>query len=160
MGGAQSAGLYPEDRDDVFQEVFLKVHRGLPSLRHGEARQTFRGWIRIITRNCIVDLARRRAAQPRPGMDHYGKLIDLAEDRLADSEANEHSVRQQAIARALAILKPEFADAHWRAFWRTAVDGLSATEAATELSLTPAAVRKIKSRVLARLRSEFEGLLD
>jgi RNA polymerase sigma-70 factor (ECF subfamily) len=60
----------------------------------------------------------------------------------------------------LAIVQPEFEQITWQAAWRTTIDGRSATEVGEELGMTPAAVRKAKSRVLQRLRVEMEGLLD
>ena len=41
------------------------------------------------------------------------------------------------------------------AFWRVTVDGLSATEAANELSMKSGTVRVAKSRVLQRLRRQL-----
>ena len=49
-------------------------------------------------------------------------------------------------------MKPTVTPATWTAFWRTAVDGLSAETVSAETGLTPAAVYLAKSRVLAKLR--------
>jgi hypothetical protein len=47
-----------------------------------------------------------------------------------------------------------------QAFRRLALDGVSGAEAAKELGLSVAAVYAAKSRVLARIRQEAEGLID
>src|SRR5262249_55556413 len=47
-----------------------------------------------------------------------------------------------------------------RAHRRLALDGVSGAEAAQELGLSVAAVYVAKSRVLARMRQEAEGLID
>ena len=62
--------------------------------------------------------------------------------------------------RALELLRGEFAAQTWQAFWRTAVDGQSAPAIAAELNMSPAAVRKAKSRVLHRLKEELGELAD
>src|SRR4051812_1404007 len=49
------AGLREEDVEDVFQEVFRAVARALPDFRKERAGDTFRGWLRTITRNKIRD---------------------------------------------------------------------------------------------------------
>ena len=59
------------------------------------------------------------------------------------------------VRRALGLLRTDFEENTWRAFWRTAVDGLPAAEVADELNMSSAAVRKAKSRVLQRLREEL-----
>jgi DNA-directed RNA polymerase specialized sigma24 family protein len=51
-----------------------------------------------------------------------------------------------------------FEDRTFQAFWRVAVDGRSAEEVAEELGMKVGAVYTAKSRVLNRLREEFEAL--
>jgi RNA polymerase sigma-70 factor (ECF subfamily) len=63
--------------------------------------------------------------------------------------------RRVLVQRALSLLKTDFEERTWKAFWRTAVDGLPAAQVAEELGMTAAAVRKSKSRVLQRLREEL-----
>ncbi|HCO22386.1 MAG TPA: hypothetical protein DIT97_04730 [Gimesia maris] len=47
----------------------------------------------------------------------------------------------------------------WQAFLRTTVGGESSTDVAESLGLTPAAVRKAKSRTLQRLRKQLGDLI-
>ena len=61
--------------------------------------------------------------------------------------------------RALDLIRPEFAERTWQAFWRMTVDGRTAAEAGAELGLAPNAVHQAKFRVLRRLRQEMAGLL-
>jgi RNA polymerase sigma-70 factor (ECF subfamily) len=158
----RKAGVTKEDREDVFQEVFLKVYKSLARFQHGQAGQTFRGWLLVITRNTILDFAQQRLQRPKAAgsMDEYRGLLHRASESLSDSALTHREARTQGFARALALLQQEFSEGAWKAFWRTAVDGLSATEAGVELGMSPQAVRKAKSRVLARLREEFRELLD
>ena len=62
--------------------------------------------------------------------------------------------------RALGMLQGEFEPRTWKAFWRAAVDGLPAPEAAAELGMTASAVRMAKSRILRRLREELGDLVS
>jgi RNA polymerase sigma-70 factor (ECF subfamily) len=158
----RKAELGKEDREDVFQEVFLKVHRGLPDFQHGESGQTFRGWLLVITRNTIIDLARRRTQEPAAagGIVDYEALLKMTGQRLSDSESSQPSLRRQELARAVGLIREEFSESAWTAFWMTAVEGLSASDAGAELGMSPGAVRKAKSRILLRLREEFRGLID
>jgi DNA-directed RNA polymerase specialized sigma24 family protein len=56
----------PDDRDDLVQDVLLRIHRGLPSLR----AQTSPGpWIYGIARNAVVDHgARKDTGSPFPSI--------------------------------------------------------------------------------------------
>jgi RNA polymerase sigma-70 factor (ECF subfamily) len=56
------------------------------------------------------------------------------------------------------LVKGDFSDDTWQAFWRLAVEGQSAPSIAAELGLSPSAVRQAKYRVLCRLREELAGL--
>jgi RNA polymerase sigma-70 factor (ECF subfamily) len=57
--------------------------------------------------------------------------------------------------RALELVRSQFEDKTWQAFWRCAVDGQSPAEVSQALGMTQVAVRKAKSRVLHRLRDEL-----
>ena len=61
--------------------------------------------------------------------------------------------------RCVRLIRTEFEERTWRAFWAAAVDGRPAAEVAAELGMSPGAVYIAKSRVLKRLREEFDGLL-
>ena len=78
---------------------------------------------------------------------------DLPED--VDAEMEVDGLRW----RALELVRSQFEERTWQMFWRTFVDGRSPVDVAAELGVTPAAVRKAKSRVLHRLKEEFAELI-
>ena len=51
-------------------------------------------------------------------------------------------------------------DRTWKAFWRSAVEGDRPADVAADLGVSVWAVYKARSRVLQRVRTELEGLLD
>ena len=61
---------------------------------------------------------------------------------------------------AVRRVRCEFEDKTWQMFWRIAVDGKNAATIAEELGVTPATVRKAKSRILRRLKQEVGDLDD
>ncbi|HYT88663.1 MAG TPA: sigma-70 family RNA polymerase sigma factor [Gemmataceae bacterium] len=158
----RKAGLAAEDREDVFQDVFLKVSRGITTFDTSAPGSSFRGWLLTITRRAIIDLARRRLNEPRAvgGSEAYQRLCAVSEAELSSGGPSAPDSQEQRSLAALALIRGEFTEQTWRAFWRSAVDGLSAPEVAAELGMTPLAVRKAKSRVAARLRQEFGDLLE
>ena len=57
--------------------------------------------------------------------------------------------------RTLALIRGDFEERTWTAFWRTVVDGRFPRDVAEELQISVASVYQAKSRVLRRLREEL-----
>ena len=57
------------------------------------------------------------------------------------------------------MVRAEFEDRTWQMFWLTVVDDRPPAEVAEAFGVTPVAVRKAKSRVLHRLRTEIGDLI-
>src|SRR5262245_38553933 len=57
-------GVQGADADDVCQEVFQAVAAGLDDFSRAKAGETFRAWLRGITRYKILDFFRAAAARP------------------------------------------------------------------------------------------------
>lgn len=66
-----------------------------------------------------------------------------------DSQLQQHAL----LRRALRMLRPEFTDATWQAFWRTTVDNVPGPDVAADLGISAGAVRQAKYAVLQRLRT-------
>lgn len=150
--------LQEADLADVFQEVFRSVAAAIGKFGHGGDGQTFRGWLRTITRNKLRDHFRQRGRHP---VAAGGSTAHARWQQFVDSEDDDQSPatldheRALLVQRALGLLRTDFEERTWRAFWRTAVDGQSPADVGVELEMTSAAVRKAKSRVLQRLREEL-----
>jgi len=157
------AGVHPQDADDVCQEVFQAVAAGLGGFRRAYAGETFRGWLRGITRHKVQDHFRRRRGQPeaRGGTDAQRRLAAVSQAESPGPEADDpEDELTRLYHRALELVRGEFEERTWQAFWRAAVDGQAPADIAADLGMTPAAVRKAKSRVLHRLREEVGDLIQ
>ena len=80
---------------------------------------------------------------------------DSALNRRWDEEHDRYVVRF-----LLALVEEEFEPLTLQTFRRLALDSVSGAAAAEELGLSVSAVYVAKSRVLARIRQEAEGLID
>lgn len=162
-GWCRRAGLRPEDAADAGQEVFSSVARGIAEFRHDQPGQTFRGWLWTITRNKIHDHFRALGRQPAAvgGSDFQQFLSHLPTDSADRSSAVAPDPPAAGLCRrALELIRSDFEDRTWQAFWLVTVEGQSPTDVAAQLGMTPTAVRKAKSRVLQRLRQELGELTD
>jgi RNA polymerase sigma-70 factor, ECF subfamily len=150
--------LSSAEASDVFQEVFVAVNGALPRFALGEARQTFRGWLWTITRNKIRDHYRRWKNEPRAvgGTDAGRRLAEIPETwDVASADPADRAEMGSLFQRALDLVRDQFAERTWQAFWQSAVEGRPTAEIARELGLSENSVRQAKSRVLRRLRQEL-----
>jgi RNA polymerase sigma-70 factor (ECF subfamily) len=143
----------------VAQEVFRAAALNMGAFRRDRAGDSFRGWLRGITRNMALQHFRRGGRHPSAagGTDAHLRLQAVA----AESDDDEDPVEELdgLRRRALDLVRGEFEDRTWRAFWMTVVEGRSPVDIAAETGVSPAAVRMAKSRVLHRLKQAFGDLV-
>jgi RNA polymerase sigma-70 factor (ECF subfamily) len=146
----------PADRPDLLQEVFLALYRALPTFRY-EPGRSFRGWVYTVAANKWREMRRKKVPAPLAADDPRW-LDPEGDDPAAAIDEAEH--RSVLAAQAARLIRAEFAEHTWQAFWATAIDGRPADAVAAELGVTRNAVYLARARVLARLRVELDGMLD
>jgi RNA polymerase sigma-70 factor (ECF subfamily) len=154
-------GLSGADADDVSQDVFQAVSAGLDGFHRDRPTDSFRGWLRGITRHKVLDFGRSRARHPTAsgGTTAHQHLEQIA-DPVSSEDDDPLEQTTGLYQRAMELVRSEFEPKTWQAFWRAAVDGHPVDMIAKDLGVTPAAVRKAKSRVLRRLKEEIGDLID
>ena len=162
-------GLHEDDAADVFQEVFQSIAVHIGGFRKTRPKDTFRGWLRVITRNKVHDHFRRRRKEPQApgGTDLQLQLAEAPAPEVASSmdaaredepTITDESDDRHLLRRALEQIQGQFRPRTWQAFLRTALQGQTARDVATDLDMSPGAVRVARSRVLQRLRTEIGDL--
>jgi RNA polymerase sigma-70 factor (ECF subfamily) len=159
------------DADDVVQDVFLGVAAGIEKFQRpgqgspsaatgGEAKGTFRGWLGAITRNKLRDFYERRKRQPaaQGGSGVHRLLQEIPAATLSDDAADAAQL-SDVYHRALELIRCDFQDHTWQAFWRTAIENQTPAEVAPALGMSKVAVRQAKARVLHRLKEEVGDLI-
>jgi RNA polymerase sigma-70 factor, ECF subfamily len=155
------ARINPTDAEDVSQEVFVAAAGALDRFHRDQPGDTFRGWLRSITRSQILLLFRRRHGLPQAegGSDAWQKL-QMVVDPLAGPGEDDSVEISQLYQRAVAMVRCEFEERTWRAFELTVIEDRQTPDVARELSMTVNTVRQAKSRVLRRLREEVGDLIN
>ncbi|MGL6226606.1 MAG: RNA polymerase sigma factor [Thermoguttaceae bacterium] len=154
------------DRQDIFQDVFLTAFQKIDQFQKEKgSHQSFRGWLKSITRSRIADQLRKMRKSPQllsdTRMELLGKSLQVEPVALAEDEQSLESERLEIYRRAISIIRVDFEPQTWEAFARmTTGRGITSREVGEELGMSPEAVRKAKSKVLRRLREEFGNLLD
>ena len=156
-------GVRGADAEDVVQEVFRVAASRLDKFRREREGDSFRAWLRGITRNMLLTHFRRASRQPQAG-GGTGVLAQLAEvadpAATASTEDDPPSELEALRRRALELVRDQVAERTWRAFWLTAIEDHAPAEVAANLGVSPTAVRMAKSRVLHRLKEQFGELLQ
>ena len=151
-------GVSNEEAADVLQDVWASVATALERFRRDAQGGTFRGWLWSITRHKLCDRARARKGPDAAGGTTAHQLLQSIPDGEPADESGAES--HQLLHRALELIRQEFEERTWKAFWRTTVDGVTAADAGAEVGLSANAVYQAKFRVLRRLREEMSGLIE
>lgn len=153
--------VQPADADDIAQEVLQSVARSIGGFQKQNATDTFRGWLYRIVQNKVRDHFRKGAAQlAGQGGTDFKLALDQWPDANPDDSISEITGPDPALKQALELVRAEFQDRTWAAFWKMTVEGQSAADVATDLGMTANNVRQAKFRVLQRVRAEFGDLIE
>lgn len=134
------------DADDVLQDAYVKVHRALGDGQF-DGRANLRTWLYRVVTNTALDALRRRAVRPA-GDDR--ELPALGAESCGGAEAQ---VALSELSRWLDELPVE----QRAALVLCSVEGLTNSEAAEVLGVSPGAVEQRLVRARATLRKKRGG---
>ena len=148
----RSRGLQDADAHDVCQQLLIKVEKQLGEKRHDTTKGRFRGWIFTVARNLAIDRVREINRENR--VQENASSEDQAETSTEDeSGIFDVQYQRQLLFWASDQVKPFVKETSWQSFWKTAVEGQSASDVANQLGIKLGAVYTAKCRVIARIRS-------
>jgi RNA polymerase sigma-70 factor (ECF subfamily) len=154
-------GVTGPNAEDLVQDVFAAAALGLAGFRRDRPGDTFRGWLRGITRKKILLHYRRdgRHVGAAGGSAAWKQLQQVAEP-LAGCEQDEQRQFTGVCREVVEQVRGEFEERTWQAFWMTVMEGRSPATLTGELGMAAAAIRQAKSRVLRRLKEECGELME
>lgn len=154
-GWCRKSGVPEADAADVVQEVFRSILTNLRRFRKDQPTDSFRAWVRTITKNKVTDYKRGEVHRLRAiGGSHMRERLERVPSTGRDPEADDRD-DEKLTERVLQLIQRDFDEKTWRAFWRSTVEGAPAANIAVDLAMTKGAVRQAKYRVLRRLRDEL-----
>ena len=131
--------------EDLTQEISLRVWQALDSLQEPRA---FASWLRRITANTAMDY--HRSARPPAAS------LELAEELANEDSPHTDLVRSLELGRKVEAFRS--LDPESQALLLAQAEGQRATELATDMGLTPEAVRMRLMRARKRLRDRIREL--
>ena len=158
-GYARRRGLQDADAGDVTQDVLRSVLQAIGGLDYDPAAGSFRGWLFTLVRRRLAD-HRDRAGRQCAGTGDSAVLAALRDLPGPDADAGawDEEWERARFAWAADRVRGRMAADAWQAFWQTAVDGVRPADVADRLGMPVARVYLARSRVMARLREELQGL--
>jgi RNA polymerase sigma-70 factor (ECF subfamily) len=158
-GFARRRGLQDADAADLMQDVMRSVSTAIGRLNYDRSQGTFRGWLFTITRNKVFNFLSARRLRPQgSGDSSTNRLLASQADESDGADVWELEYQRRLAALAMERIQAEFQQSTWQAFWLTAVEGMTAADAAKQVGISPGAIYVAKSRVLARLKDEVETM--
>jgi RNA polymerase sigma-70 factor (ECF subfamily) len=133
------------DVDDVLQDVWLRVQRGLPGLRDEER---FTSWLFQIARSAVAEHQRGRARHP---LADAPPQTDLAAEPTADDRETARS-----LASCVSLFVARLPSPYREAVTLVELEGLSVREAAEMAGVSLSGMKSRVQRGRAQLRQLFD----
>jgi len=152
---ARRRGLQDADAQDLAQRVLLSVAGAIDQWHTRPKRARFRTWLHTVAKNTVIDHLRTAKLDVAEGGTSAQLRLQEATDSRADEAELDREYQRELFRWAAREVRGEFEETTWRAFWLTAVDGLSIPAVADELGKTVGAVYIARSRVMQRLRAKI-----
>lgn len=140
----------PMDVDDVVQDVFLRMHRGLAGLRDEDR---FGPWVYQVARSAIAN--HRRAA-----VRHPVAAGDSQEDEAPVPDVDDGDGAEVELAPYVAVFVAMLPSPYREALTLTELEGVTQKEAAAMLGLSLSGMKSRVQRGRQQLREALEACCD
>ncbi len=139
-----------EEQDEVFQQIFMKLHR---SRSQYSSRYPFSQWLFVISRSVLLDYQRKRGISPTEIATAGIESLETVPSRTSGLEPFDGLETRSHVDAPWDRLTPEQSQViQWRV-----LEERSFAEIAARLSRSEASVRQILSRALKKLRQSGFG---
>jgi RNA polymerase sigma-70 factor (ECF subfamily) len=139
----------PTEIDDVMQDVFIRMQRGLPALRDEER---FTSWLFQIARSSVAEHMRARARHPLADGDAEPELpADVDED---DREA------ARSLSGCVSMFVAQLATPYREAVTLVELEGLTMREAADMVGISLSGMKSRVQRGREQLRALFDACCE
>jgi RNA polymerase sigma-70 factor (ECF subfamily) len=140
------------DVDDVVQETFARMYRGLPELSDSER---FGAWVYRIAASAIADHRRARARHPVATSDVTSDREPASDGGPASSSAGDENLEAD-LAQCVALFVARLPSPYREAITLTELEGLTQKEAADMLGVSVSGMKSRVQRGRERIRHMFE----
>jgi RNA polymerase sigma-70 factor (ECF subfamily) len=133
------------DVDDILQEIFVRMYRGLADLRDGER---FGGWVYRIAEHVIVDSARARARHPETPRAEVPEAVIPEGAGIDDLQSD--------LGECVALFVARLPSPYREAITLTELEGLTQKDAAEMLGISLSGMKSRVQRGREKIRDMFD----
>ena len=134
------------DVDDILQEIFVRMQRGLAELRDDER---FGGWVYRIAKHVIIDSARARGREP------VASSVE-ASDAVGPESIDEVDALQTDLGECVALFVARLPSPYREAITLTELEGLTQKDAAAMLGISLSGMKSRVQRGREKIRDMFD----
>lgn len=158
------AGSYVNSADeakDIYQEVFLRVYKGLPKFQE---RSEFSTWLFRITTNVCLTHRSKRKRHMHTSLDHEigdddGQTTSVAQTLSDGSETDQHTMNTEISMRVQAALN-ELSPQQKMVFTLRHYQGYKLREIAKMMGCAEGTVKKYLFTATRRMREQLKDLYE
>ncbi|VGO12080.1 ECF RNA polymerase sigma factor RpoE [Pontiella desulfatans] len=154
-------GIGYAEAEDIVQEVCIKVFRQILQFDYAPERGRFRGWLKTITRNTVVDYLRRRRSRTNTSRE-FRELSELEAESSAeaDEELWRMEWRKALYETAMERVRKRVGEQTFRIFNEHVLGQRPADELADDTSMDVGSIYSVKHRVLKYIKQEVKNILE
>jgi RNA polymerase sigma factor (sigma-70 family) len=149
--------LQPADAEDVAQAVLARLVEKMRKF-HYDPTQSFRGWLKTVTRRVLTNELAKRRREHGSGAGAVEQMLENVEAREGLVQAIEMGYDRELLDEALRRVRERVPPQQWDAFRMTALESKSGAEVSQALGLLVGTVYSSKSKVQKLLREELRRL--
>ncbi|QDV41868.1 RNA polymerase sigma factor [Stieleria neptunia] len=155
---SRRANLQMADAQEVTEEVFRVVSTRLKTFTPTGVAGSFRAWLWGINRMTLIRHFERlqKTHDGEADSTAQARRVDVPELLRCDVPPDDDEVSKGLLFRMLRMIRDDFEETTWQAFWQTTIEDQSATDVGRDLAMTANAVRRATDRVLRRMREEMK----
>lgn len=148
------------EAEDIVQEVCIKVFRQIGRFEYSPDRGRFRGWLKTITHNTVIDYLRRRQNRARKAEAYRTHLEINGKAGGADADAIWNREWEKALYEtAMERVRERVGEETYRIFRSYVIENEPVRDVARETTLDANAIYAVKHRVMRYIREEVERIL-
>ncbi|MDH3982312.1 MAG: sigma-70 family RNA polymerase sigma factor [Kiritimatiellaceae bacterium] len=148
------------EAEDIVQEVCIKVFRQIMRFDYSRERGRFRGWLKTITHNAVIDYLRRKQNRSKTSSEYRKWLEQEEEAAEGDDQIWRLEWEKAVFEMALDRVRERVGEETIRIFLCYVLEARSAAEVADETTLDANAIYAVKHRVLKFIREEVAIIME
>lgn len=137
----------PSEVDDVLQEIFIRIHRGLENLRDGER---FGAWVYRIAEHVVTDFARAKKRAP------LARSTEPVYEPESSQSADDGGKLRADLEECVALFVARLPSPYREAVTLTELEGLTQKDAADMLGVSLSGMKSRVQRGRVKIREMFE----